>query len=185
MAPVRSTPITLLERRHAQLWASPPAAADPAPLTAPAGAVADFLRENGASFFEELADGTHLLRTQVEDALAELVALGLVSSDSFGGLRALLVPAERRQRGAVGRGRRKPTPFGMEIAGRWALARRGQLAQNRSARNGARAGAEAVEHMARTLLRRYGVVFWRLLEREANWLPPWRELRPNFEGLDV
>ena len=52
----------------------------------------------------------------------------LGSSDSFGGLRALLVPAERRQRGAVGRGRRKPTPFGMEIAGRWALARRGSCA---------------------------------------------------------
>ena len=185
VAPVRSTPITLLERRHAQLWASPPAAADLAPLTAPAGAVADFLQENGASFFEELADGTHLLRTQVEDALAELVALGLVSSDSFGGLRALLVPAERRQRGAVGRGRRKPTPFGMEIAGRWALARRGQLAQNRSPRNGARAGAEAVEHMARTLLRRYGVVFWRLLEREANWLPPWRELLHVYRKLEA
>ena len=185
VAPVRSTPITLLERRHAQLWASLPAVADPAPLTAPAGAVADFLQENGASFFEELADGTRLLRTQVEDALAELVALGLVSSDSFGGLRALLVPAERRQRGAVGRGRRKPTPFGMEIAGRWALARRGQLAQNRSPRNGARAGSEAVEHMARTLLRRYGVVFWRLLEREANWLPPWRELLHVYRKLEA
>ena len=175
VAPVRSTPITLLGRRHARLWGSLPAATDAAPLTAPARAVADFLRENGASFFEELVDGTRLLRTQVEDALAELVALGLVSSDSFGGLRALLVPAERRQRGAVGRTRRKPTPFGMEIAGRWALARRGHLSQN-GARDAARAGSEAVEHMARTLLRRYGVVFWRLLEREANWLPPWREL---------
>ena len=175
VAPVRSTPITLLERRHARLWGSLPAATDAAPLTAPARAVADLLRENGASFFEELVDGTRLLRTQVEDALAELVALGLVSSDSFGGLRALLVPAERRQRGAVGRTRRKPTPFGMEIAGRWALARRGHLSQN-GARDAARAGSEAVEHMARTLLRRYGVVFWRLLEREANWLPPWREL---------
>ena len=132
-----------------------------------------------------MVDGTRLLRTQVEDALAELVALGLVSSDSFGGLRALLVPAERRQRSAGLRARRKPTPFGMEIAGRWALARRSQLSQNCAARDAARAGSEAVEHMARTLLRRYGVVFWRLLEREANWLPPWRELRPNFEGLDV
>ena len=124
------------------------------------------------------------MRTQVEDALAELVALGLVSSDSFGGLRALLVPAERRQRGAVGRTRRKPTPFGMEIAGRWALARRGQLSQN-GARDASRAGSEAVEHMARTLLRRYGVVFWRLLEREANWLPPWRELLYVYRKLEA
>jgi ATP-dependent Lhr-like helicase len=184
VAPVRSTPITLLERRHARLWGSLPAATDAAPLTAPARAVADFLRENGASFFEELVDGTRLLRTQVEDALAELVALGLVSSDSFGGLRALLVPAERRQRGAGLRARRKPTPFGMEIAGRWALARRGHLSQN-GARDAARAGSEAVEHMARTLLRRYGVVFWRLLEREANWLPPWRELLYVYRKLEA
>jgi len=30
--------------------------------------------------------------------------------------------------------------------------------------------------VARILPRRYGVVFWRLLEREADWLPPWRDL---------
>ena len=28
----------------------------------------------------------------------------------------------------------------------------------------------------RTLLRRYGVICWRLLARESSWLPPWREL---------
>ncbi len=28
----------------------------------------------------------------------------------------------------------------------------------------------------RTLLRRWGVIFWRLLAREADWLPPWREI---------
>ncbi len=191
VAPVRSTPITLLERRHGQLWgqlwASLQAAADPTPLTAAAQAVAELLRDNGASFFEELADGTRLLRTQVEDALAELVASGLVTSDSFGGLRALLVPAERRQRAAGGRGRRKPTPFGMESAGRWALARRGppQPPPSGSSRNGLRAGSEAVEHIARTLLRRYGVVFWRLLEREASWLPPWRDLLYVYRRLEA
>ena len=47
----------------------------------------------GRVVFDELVDGTRLLRSQVEEALAELVALGLVTSDSFGGLRALLVPS--------------------------------------------------------------------------------------------
>ena len=47
---------------------------------------------NGASFFEEIVEGTHLLRAQVEELLSELVALGVVSSDSFAGLRALLTP---------------------------------------------------------------------------------------------
>jgi ATP-dependent Lhr-like helicase len=44
---------------------------------------------------------------------------------------------------------------------------------------------EAVEHLARTLLRRYGVVCWRLLEREAPWLPPWRELVRVLHRLEA
>ena len=86
-APVRSTPITLLPRRHGPLWASLATPAEPIPLTANAKAVADFIREHGASFFDELIDGARLLRSQVEEALAELVALGLVTADSFAGLR--------------------------------------------------------------------------------------------------
>jgi len=44
---------------------------------------------------------------------------------------------------------------------------------------------DVVEHVARTLLRRYGVVFWRLLEREAAWLPPWRDLLRMLRRLEA
>jgi ATP-dependent Lhr-like helicase len=44
---------------------------------------------------------------------------------------------------------------------------------------------EAIEHIARTLLRRYGVVCWRLLEREAGWLPSWRELLRVYHRLEA
>ena len=57
-----------------------------------AQAVVDFINANGASFFDELLQHCGLLRSQLEEALAELVALGLITSDSFAGLRALLVP---------------------------------------------------------------------------------------------
>jgi ATP-dependent Lhr-like helicase len=123
-----------------------------------------------------------LLRSQLEEALAELVAVGLVSSDSFGGLRALLVPSGERRPIASGRRRRRTVKFGMEAAGRWALARR-----PRKPETPAQAKAfeqEATEHVARALLRRYGVVFWRLLEREAAWLPPWRDLLRVFRRLE-
>jgi ATP-dependent helicase Lhr and Lhr-like helicase len=43
----------------------------------------------------------------------------------------------------------------------------------------------AAEHVASTLLRRYGVVFWRLLAREAGWLPPWRELLRVYRRLEA
>jgi ATP-dependent Lhr-like helicase len=173
IGPVRTTPITLLARRHAPLWAALSPMPDPAQASGRARAVADVIRDNGASFFDELADGTRLLRPQIEEALAELVALGLVSSDSFAGLRALLMPTDKR------RSRRGRALFGMEDAGRWSLARR--------PRPGTLPGHtdESVERLARTLLRRYGVVFWRLLEREAAWLPPWRDLLRVYRRLEA
>ena len=42
-----------------------------------------------------------------------------------------------------------------------------------------------LEHIAMVLLRRYGVIFWRLLEREAAWLPSWRELLPVLHRLEA
>ena len=121
-----------------------------------------------------MVEARGLLRSQLEEALAELVALGLVTSDSFAGLRALLVPSDRAPAA-------RPAPparamFGMEDAGRWALARRAAAA--------AQTRPRGVEHVARTLLRRYGVVFWRLLEREAAWLPPWRDLLRVYRRLE-
>jgi ATP-dependent Lhr-like helicase len=175
VAPVRTTPITLMPRRHALLWASVAGEATTSNLSGRSQSVADYIRQHGASFFDELMAGTGLLRSQVEDALAELVALGLVNSDSFAGLRALLVPSAERRPIASGRRRRRTVKFGMEDAGRWALSRRPARSQGEG---------EAVEHVARTLLLRYGVVFWRLLAREADWLPPWRDLVRVYRRLE-
>jgi ATP-dependent helicase Lhr and Lhr-like helicase len=173
--PVRSTPITLLARRNAALWALLSPASDGIEPSATARRVAEVIRQEGASFFDELAEGSGLLKPQVEEALGELVALGLVTSDSFAGLRALLAPsASGNQR------RRRAISFAMEGAGRWALARR-----PRPPENSAKAAGEAAEHLAHTLLRRYGVVFWRLIEREAAWLPPWRDLLRVYRRLEA
>ena len=171
-APIRTTPITLLARRHAPYWASLAGAPDAVPGPR-AQKVLDVLRAHGASFFEELADGAGLLRPQVEEALAELVTLGLVTSDSFGGLRALLVPSDRRKPFGGGTRRRRTLSFGMEDAGRWSLIRRPTSEPT------------AIEHVAHALLQRYGVVFWRLLAREAAWLPPWRDLLRVYRRLEA
>ena len=48
----------------------------------------------------------------------------------------------------------------------------------------AQAQASATEFVARALLRRYGVVFWRLLAREADW-PPWRDLLRVYRRLEA
>ena len=181
--PVRTTPITLIARRHAALWGSLSIQEEGVQPGHRAQLVLDHIRAHGASFFDELMDGTGLLRSQVEEALGELVTLGLVSSDSFGGLRALLVPSGERRPIAGAHRRRRTAKFGMEEAGRWALVRRPRPAAS-GARADAGAAQQAVEHVARALLLRYGVVFWRLIEREAAWLPPWRDLLRVYRRLE-
>jgi ATP-dependent Lhr-like helicase len=52
-------------------------------------------------------------------------------------------------------------------------------------RSDAASSPEALEHLCRTLLRRWGVVFWKLLERESDWLPPWRELLMCLRRLEA
>ena len=182
-SPVRTTPIALLGRRNLGIWTALAATADSAQRSSRASAVADFIAAHGASFFEEIVDGTALLRTQVEDALGELTALGVVNCDSFGGLRALLVPTDRRRSLGGQKRRRRTALFGIEDAGRWALVKRKLKAA--AGDRVPREDPEVVEHVARALLKRYGVVFWRLIEREAEWLPPWRNLLRVYRRLEA
>ncbi len=171
VSPIRSTPITLLARRNVPLWAAFAGQSGPVHPTSRARGVAEFIREHGASFFDEIVEQVRMLPVEVEEALAELVALGLVNSDSFAGLRVLLMPSSRRGKSNsyTVRRKRRLALFGMADAGRWALVRR-------PAAGAPHRGDEAVELIVRTLLRRWGVIFWKLLGREANWLPPWRDM---------
>jgi ATP-dependent Lhr-like helicase len=174
-ATLKTTPIVLLPRPRINLWRSLCEPNDLNELSQRAQNVHAALAEHGALFFDELITEAHLLRTELENALQELVAAGLVNADSFAGLRALITPSSRRVNRSSRRGR---GAFfgGMDDAGRWALLRRASASVERS---------ETLEHIAMTLLRRYGVVFWRLLEREAGWLPSWRELLRTFHRLEA
>ena len=120
------------------------------------------------------------MRPELEEALGELVALGLVTSDSFAGLRALLVPSGQRKPLAGARRRGRVLAFDIETGGRWAMMRRAELKDGADEARGA-----ALEHAARTLLARYGVVFWRLLAQEPAWLPPWRDLLRVYRRLEA
>ncbi|MDN8612147.1 DEAD/DEAH box helicase [Variovorax ginsengisoli] len=181
---LRSAPILLLPRRSAALWTGlAPAPGNDDGLGSRARRVAAFLAEHGASFFDEMVQGTHLLGTELEDALSELVMRGRVHCDSYAGLRALLIPPSKRASSTHGRRHRRTALFGIEDAGRWSLVRaRPPVA---AADPPARGGSDAVEQVARVLLRRYGVVCWRLLEREAAWLPPWRDLVRAYRRLEA
>ncbi|MCQ4320740.1 DEAD/DEAH box helicase [Stutzerimonas stutzeri] len=182
--PVRGTPIVLLPRRQLAAWYVLASDAPQPELSSRAQRVFETLQTQGALFFDELQQDARLLRSELEDALGELVAVGLVNADSFAGLRALLAPAAKRSR-STRQSRGGAFIGGMADAGRWALVRKGTPAPIETSARRPALDPEALEHIALTLLRRYGVVFWRLLDREADWLPPWRDLLRVYHRLEA
>jgi ATP-dependent Lhr-like helicase len=175
--PIRTSPVSLFRRERGDLWRALNGAAnrEQAPLSHAARAVLDALGGRGASFFGDLVNATGQLRTEVEKGLAELVAWGLVTADSFSGLRALLVPSGRRRPiGNLRRRHAKSAPFGVETAGRWSRVEGTSLLPE----------DQLAEALAWQLLRRYGVVFRRVLEREG-FLAPWRDLLRVYRRLEA
>jgi ATP-dependent Lhr-like helicase len=132
-------------------------------LTPVAQDIRRLLQERGASFFADIARETGHLQSQVEDALWELSAAGVVTADGFDNLRALLDPKRR-----LGREKSKRPRHG---AGRWSL-----LASHR-------VDVNTAEQAARQFLRRYGVVFRDLLARESL-SPAWRDLLVQYRRME-
>jgi ATP-dependent helicase Lhr and Lhr-like helicase len=170
--PIRTTPIALFLREHAGEWVSGSPDSD-YELSSYAARIREVLQQRGASFFHELTAASGLLPTQVEQGLAELAGAGLVTSDSFAGLRALVTPSNKRKPLSGARRRHRTAPHGIESAGRWALLGTAE-----------RRNEGTADLHAWTLLRRYGVVFKRMLTRESN-SPPWRELLLVFRRLEA
>jgi ATP-dependent Lhr-like helicase len=131
---ISATPIALFLRDHASAWRTgDPASPDTQDgLSSTTQGILETLRTRGASFARDLGS---------DEALGELVSAGLITSDGFAGLRALISANERRA-----------------LAGRWSLL-------------DLPASELDVETQARVLLRRYGIVFRRLAARESNTAP--------------
>ncbi len=204
--PIRTTPIALFLREHSDDWLGRATPVDRAALSTYAQRVVEVLEQRGASFFHELVPVSGLLATQVEQALADLAGLGLVTSDSFAGLRALITPSSKRKPLGSQRRRHRTMPFGIESAGRWSLlagsdAKRVGAPPGTAVRDGrsgshprlpltdvpsgtpARLASDPAAH-ALALLRRYGVVFKRLLGNESG-TPPWRDLLLAYRRLEA
>jgi ATP-dependent Lhr-like helicase len=156
--PTRVAPLAIFLREDSDWLLATPQPSPKDSLSHPAREVLDVLETRGASFFPDLTRATRRLASEVEDALWELVAAGLVTADGFENLRALLDPKRRRGEGKGRTARPRHAP------GRWALLRH----------TGAVPEGHA-ETFARQLLQRWGVVFRDAAIREPL-APPWREL---------
>jgi ATP-dependent Lhr-like helicase len=172
---IGATPVALFLREHGDFWRTlreGPGTADadgadhtgPVTLSGTARAVYETLRSRGASFFRDLT-ACAIDQDALASAIGELVAAGLVTSDGFDGLRTIV-------RASAGR---LPGRNSAAHAGRWSLLVSDPSAVLRES---------AVEAQAWALLRRYGVVFRRVLSREAN-AAPWRDLARVYRRLEA
>lgn len=167
----RATPITLALRRDLPSLldiARGPDRPEP-PSAGAAAALHDALREHGALFFDDLAAASRQLPAQVEEALWDLVARGIVTGDGFSALRQIMTPARARPRDARRHARYGSARFGRAgtPAGRWSILHR--FAPEPPPAD------EVAEAAANQLLSRYGVVFRDLVARE-NMGVQWRDI---------
>lgn len=185
-APLRSSPVALFLRPHLTHWSHLVSEAPVPEYTPDTMTVWETLQRSGALFFDELVKRTGVLPSRVEQALTELTAHGRVTADSFQGLRALLTPQERRTSHSTGDLRRRyKTVPGVDSAGRWSLLHR-DLREPRSETSaaGSPLRTSALEAFAQALLRRYGIVFRRLLERESLDVT-WFELSRIYRRVEA
>jgi ATP-dependent Lhr-like helicase len=167
--PTSVAPITFFVREDAD-WMIPRSEgreAGVAGLSADATGVLHYLHQRGASFFADIVRATGMLKSEVETALWELVAAGLLTADGFDNLRALIDPKRRSGQGSGKTSRPRHS------AGRWSLL----YSSENQDRN------RALEATCWMLLRRYGIVFRELLTRETI-LPKWRELLITLRRLE-
>ena len=163
-----ATPIALFLREHADAWLSlrHVGAEREGRLDENASRLLARLRDRGASFFSDLRQASALDADAARSAVGSLVAAGLTASDGFSGLRALIWSAQ---------GRPATLDRRANFAGRWSAIPVDAPAVGRDA---------AVEAQAWALLRRYGVLFRRLLVREAL-AAPWRDVARVCRRLEA
>ncbi|MBL8756717.1 MAG: DEAD/DEAH box helicase, partial [Planctomycetes bacterium] len=162
--PLSRCAISVVPRAQLGAWLELPLdRAEPQDLSGSARTLFDLLQQRGALFPTDLQSASRLLPSQLEEALAELVGLGLATCDSFAAMRQLAIPPSKRA-------------FPLFAVGRWSLV---PLPPKDT-----RASEATVEACALALLQRLGVVSHaRLL---ADKFPvPWRLLLRALRALEL
>ena len=204
VAPSKATPISLVCRDDLPwLLAAARSTGPPAePVVGATAEVIEVLRERGACFAAELAAATNRLPEDIERALWDGVARGLVMADGFGAIRARVARSssstDARRFSRLARGARSTATA---AAGRWSLVSSASPVASRVA-GGIDPGSsdapgspgspgspdapdreDLAEAVAEVLLRRYGVVFRGLAVHDSLAFP-WRDLQWALRRLE-
>ncbi len=168
----RVVPISLLLREELPGLLSPKREIPAAAARAGARAALEALTARGALFFGELKTATQMLPAHLEEALRELAAAGLVTSDAFAAVRKIV--EGDRPHGSRRRTKTKVHSVAAPI-GRWSLFPGLVASPTRE---------QYLEAWCRQLLRRWGVLFRDLLVRETS-APSWQELVGPLRRLEL
>jgi ATP-dependent Lhr-like helicase len=184
VAPSKATPISLVCRDDLPwlLAAARAGGPPPEPAVGATAEVLEVLRERGACFAAELAAATHRLPDDIERALWDGVARGLVMSDGFGAIRVRVARSssstDARRFSRLARGARSTATA---AAGRWSLVPSG--AHIDPGMPDAPDREDLAEAVAEVLLRRYGVVF-RGIALHDSLRFPWRDVQWALRRLE-
>jgi ATP-dependent Lhr-like helicase len=137
--------------------------------------VLDALADRGALFRADLAAVTGRLPQEIDEALWDGVARGLVTADGFRAVRSLLRRGSREAYAPVRGLRRGLRGSTGGASGRWSLLPAPDASADRD---------ELAEAVAQQLAARWGVVFRDLVARE-NLAVPWRDVLWAFRRLEA
>lgn len=172
--PIRTTPITFVRRENLKYYQELAHPEYENHLSGNALIIKKILVDYGAQFFYQLQEQSRLLHSQVEDALTALIAFGLVSSDSYTGLRSLLIPDKYFS----ARRKHNNTRFSLQQAGRW------WLIKPEHADDFPEKPEDHLDRLSMMLLNRYGIVFRKLAEKE-KLLTYWYDLLKIFRRMEA
>src|SRR5450631_1543651 len=186
VVPTSMAPITFFVREQA-FWMDLCMAEREVPEAALAASLSELgmrvrgcLSQHGAAFAGDLVRMLGAPEAEVSRALWELVAAGLATADGFDALRVLIDP----RRKAVLQQAPRMKSASRNATGRWSLMGLPPDENGGDPGRGAAIREERIDSACRMLLRRYGIVFRDLLERETT-SPRWRDLLGIFRRLEA
>ncbi|SMF22238.1 DEAD/DEAH box helicase [Pseudobacteriovorax antillogorgiicola] len=174
----RVMPISIFPRSHMPWLIPPDRLSHEGQLSGDGSMVYEAIQKLGAPFYEDLVHELAMPRSRIEEALGELISLGLASADGFEAIRPLIAPDRKRKADLVKRSRRQLLfETGFQRGGRWsAFPGSNPIAEVNH--------EERLENWAWLLLERYGIIFRDLLSRE-RLAPQWRDLVRIYRKLEM
>ncbi len=172
-AATRAVPISLMLREDLG-WLVPEDRSSPGSLASgPAKELLAALNARGALFFQDLKALTGLTPQEIEEGLRELAAWGVVTSDTFTAIRAIVRGKKPLSRWEARFGR--AMHGASSPIGRWSLFPGVIVPPERD---------EMLQRWCRQLLNRYGVIFRDVLARESA-APSWFQLAPVLRRMEL